>query len=124
MHFHEAANAERLSQGRPPRIALPAKLTDPEDDEPPELVDVVVVNGYKQAWGFLIFRTDYKNEVAWQTFENKFNMLVTTSLKIGKPGKPGEPIVGRDYQRIASGKTIKVITSPSLQGASVLDVIR
>ncbi len=118
MRIHEADNAVRKSQGRPPRTALPPELVDTEDDRPPLLVEVVEVNGYTQAWGFLLFRTDYTNERAWQTFEKKFNMLVATSLKIGKDG------IGSDYERIASGKTIKIISDKSLQGASELDVIR
>ena len=121
--IHDADNAERARQGRPlrpsgaPNLRL-AGEEQQDENTPPELVTVVDVNGYSQAWGFILFRTDYTNDKTWQTFEENFRSLVAKSIAVGKPG------IAADIERIAPGKTVQIISHPSLQGASVVDVIR
>ena len=106
---HARYNDERARLGLPPR-----------PDTPPEnaaaartgsqLVEVVVRQGFQADWGFLLFRTDYSDDAAWERYEQEFKRLIDKS------------VVDDGAESIHDGCMVKMVDDEDLEGASVEDV--
>ena len=102
-------NPERAQLGLPPRpntppdIAAAARIGS-------RLVEVVVRKGFQADWGFLLFRTDYGDQAAWERYEQEFKRLIDKS------------VIDDGAESIHNGCMVKMVDDPELEGASVEDV--
>ncbi|MCJ1270852.1 hypothetical protein MMC22_010749, partial [Lobaria immixta] len=81
-----------------------------------QLVEVVERNGWQSDFGFVLFRTDYTDEDAWERFEEVFNKLVDGSVAAEVQGEEGKWMEG--------GVMVKMVVDDELQGAQAGDVAR
>ena len=102
-------NAERAQLGLPPRPDTPPEIAAAARTGS-QLVEVVVREGVQADWGFLLFRTDYGDEAAWERYEQEFKRLVDKS------------VIDDGAESIHDGCMVKMVDDPELEGASVEDV--
>ena len=121
MHASRRAkqNALREREGLP---LLPPVAAEPAAEEPvehrtkPQLVEVVERNGWQSDFGFVLFRTDYTDEGAWERFEEVFNMLGDESV--------AAETQGAEKPWMEEGVMVKMVVDDALEGAQVEDVAR
>lgn len=119
MHASRRAkqNALREQEGLPllpPVAAEPAAAEAVEAKTKPQLVEVVERNGWQSDFGFVLFRTDYKDEGAWERFEEVFNKLVDESV--------AAEVQGAEREWVEEGVMVKMVVDDALEGAEVEDV--
>ena len=102
-------NAERAELGLPPRPNTPPE-TAAAARTGSQLVEVVVRQGFQADWGFLLFRTNYGDNAAWERYEQEFKRLVDKS------------VIDDGAESIHDGCMVKMVDDPELEGASVEDV--
>lgn len=81
-----------------------------------QLVEVVERNGWQSDFGFVLFRTDYSDEDAWERFEEVFNNLVDESV--------AAEVQGEERKWVEEGVMVKMVVDDELQGAQAGDVPR
>lgn len=121
MHASRRAkqNALREREGLPllpPIAAEPGTEGAVEVKSKPQLVEVVERNGWESDFGFVLFRTDYTDESAWERFEEVFNKLVDESVAAEVPGS--------ERKWVEEGVVVKMVVDDTLEGAQAEDVAR
>lgn len=119
MHASRRAkqNALREREGLPllpPVAAESATEGAVETKRKPQLVEVVERNGWKSDFGFVLFRTDYTDEGAWERFEEVFNKLIDESV--------AAEVQGAEREWVEEGVMVKMVVDDALEGAQVGDV--
>lgn len=118
MHASRRAkqNALREREGLPLLPPVTAETPTERAKTNPQLLEVVERNGWESDFGFVLFRTDYTDEDAWERFENVFNKLIDESVASEVQG------AGRDW--VEDGVLVKMVVDDELEGAQVGDVAR
>ena len=83
----------------------------------PDLVSVVKANGYESGWGFVLFRTDFRDQDRWEKNKVVLDMHLEFSIKPYQTGM-------HDIASIADGFDLTLIEDPSLAGASDAEIRR
>lgn len=110
-------NALREREGMPhlpPVAAEPTTEGAVEAKTKSQLVEVVERNGWQSDFGFVLFRTDYTDEDAWERFEEVFNKLVDESV--------AAEVQGAERNWVEEGVMVKMVVDDALEGAQVGDV--
>lgn len=72
--------AAKKPAAKKPAAEKPAAEEPVKPKTKPQLVEVVERKGWKSGFGFMVFRTDYKDEGAWGKFDDMFKKLVDESI--------------------------------------------
>ena len=78
---------------------------------PPDLLTVIEANGFQDAWGFVLFRTDYQDQSQWERFKEHFDAIVDISIG---PYRSNMTNIESPF----GGLNILIIDDPTLAGAS------
>lgn len=109
VQLRESQNAERARLGMPPRPDTPPEIRAAVATGS-QLVETVVKQGFQDDWGFLVFRTDYIDEEAWEMYNTEFMRLIDKS------------IVDDNAESIHDGCMMKTVDDEDLQGINLRDV--
>ena len=71
---------------------------------------MVVRQGYQADWGFLLFRTDYSDDAAWERYEQEFKRLTDKS------------VIDDGAESIHDGCMVKMVVDEELEGSRMEDV--
>lgn len=98
----------------PPVAAESATEGAVEAIRKPQLVEVVERNGWQSDFGFVLFRTDYTDEGAWERFEEVFNKLIDESV--------AAEVQGAENEWVEEGVMVKMVVDETLEGAPVGEI--